>query len=248
MYSLALFLIIVLIPAMVIPKNIAAKERPYKVILEALIATSVGILFLFVVATATGASLGEQLAAMVDNMIPALMTNEGFLGNPIFSKMTPAEVQIQLSLIYAMMINSLPGYLLVMASLTSYFEYTFIAKLMSGKIRDVRKLPVFSTFSWPKSGAWGWLIIYGGSLILSNTFDIGPLVLRNVQILMEYYFFVQGAAVVFFFGARKKWPKFVPPLLVVALSISPISRGIIFILGLTDLIINIRNRIDQMVR
>lgn len=248
MYSLALFLIILLIPAMVIPKNIVIKERPYKVVLEAFIATSVGILILFVVASATGGSLGEQLAAMVDQMIPVLMGNEAFVGNPIFSGMTSAEIQTQLSLIYTAMINSLPGYLLVLASLSSYFEYSLICKLMSGKIRDVRKLPAFNTFTWPKSGVWGWLIIFAGSWILSKSFDIGPLVLGNVQILMEYYFFVQGAAIIFFFGARKIWPRFVPPLLVVVFSISPISRGIVFMLGLTDLILNIRDRMDQMVR
>lgn len=248
MYSLGLFLIIVLIPAMVIPKNIAIKERPYKVVLEALIATSVGILFLFVLATMTGGSLGEQLAEMVNRMIPVIMENEVFLKNPIFSEMTPSEVQNQLLSIYTIMINSLPGYLLVMASLTSYFEYTLIAKLMSGKLRDVRRLPAFHTFSWPKSGVWGWLIIFGGSWILSKSVDIGPLVLGNVQILMEYYFFVQGAAVLFFFGVRKKWPKFVPILLVIVFSISPISRGIIFMLGLGDLILNIRDRMDQMGR
>ncbi len=247
MYSLALFLIIVLVPAMVILKNITLKENPYKVVLQAFVLTSVGILILFVVATTTGASLGEQFAATVDQMIPLLMSNEGLSENPIFSDMTSAEIKMQLSLIYTMMINSLPGYLLVVASFASYFEYTFISKIMSAKIQDVRKLPMFSTFSWPKSGVWGWLIIFGGSWVLSNTVNFGPLVLLNVQILMEYYFFVQGAAVVFFLASRKKWPKFVPPLVVLVFALSPISRGIIFMLGLTDLILNIRNRMDQMV-
>lgn len=248
MYSLGLILIILLIPAMVIPKNIAIRETPYKVVLEGFIATSVGILFLFVVASATGVSLGEQLASMVEQLIPGLMSNEGFVGSSIFSGMTSPEIQSQLSIIYTIMINSLPGYLLVLATLTSYFEYIFIGKLMSGKIRDLRKLPAFYTFTWPKSGAWGWLIIFGGSWILSNNFDIGSLVLTNVQILMEYYFFVQGAAVLFFFCEKKKWPKFVPPLLVLAFGITPISRGVIFILGLLDLILDLRTRMDRMGR
>lgn len=246
MYSLALFLIILLVPAVVILKNIGRREQAYKVVLQAFVASSVAILILFVVATLTGSSLGEYFAATVDQMIPILMSNDGLSGNPIFSDMTPAEIKTQLSLIYTMMINSLPGYLLVVASLTSYFEYTFISKLISGKIPDVQKMPTFSTFTWPKSGVWGWLIIFGGSWILSNALDFGSLVLLNVQILMEYYFFIQGAAVVFFFAARKGWPKFVPPLVVAVFALSPISRGIIFMLGLIDLILNLRNRMDQM--
>ncbi len=245
MYSLVLFLIIVLVPAVVIPKNIVLKERPYKVVLQGFVASSVGILILFIVATITGGSLGEQFALMVDQMIPALVANEGISGNPIFKDMTPAEIKTQLSLIYTLMINSLPAYLLILASLTSYFEYTFIAKLMSGKIRDIRRLPAFANFSWPKSGVWGWLIIFAGSVVLSNTLDIGKLVLLNVQILMEYYFFLQGASVAFFLADKKKWPKFVPPLVVIIFALSPISRGLIFMLGLIDLVINIKSRLDQ---
>lgn len=246
MYSLGLFLIIVFVPVIVIPKNILINETPYKAVLEAFIASSVAILLLFIVATVTGGSLGEHLANMVEEMIPALISNPGFIGNPIFADMTSGEIQIQLATVYTTMINRLPGYLLIGASLTSYLEYTLIAKLMSGKIGEVRKLPAFHTFSWPKSGVWGWLIIFGGSWVLSQSFDFGALALANVQILMEYYFFVQGAAVLFFFSKRKRWPKFIPPLLLIGFAITPISRSIIFILGLADLILDLRSRMDNV--
>ena len=245
MVILGLLLVILVLPAMVIPKNMALGERPYKVVLEAFLAAALGILFVFILTAASGSGLGEQLAFTMKELVEMMVKEDAIIHNPAFAGKTVEEIQSQLTAVYTLMINSLPGTLLVMAAIISYFEYILIAKLASKGAREVRKLPRFRSFSWPRQGIWGWLLIFVASWILSKDFEIGSLVLSNVNVLMEFYFVVQGAAVVFFFGHQKKWPGFIPPLVVALLSAFAISRILLLMLGITDLVLNLRNRMER---
>jgi uncharacterized protein YybS (DUF2232 family) len=247
MVILGLFLVILVLPAMVIPKNMALGERPYKVVLEAFLAAALGILFVFILTAASGMGLGEQLAMAMKETVEWMVADERILNHPLFSGRSATEIQGQLISTYTVIINSLPGTLLVLAALSSYFEYILIAKIGSKGPKEIRKLPHFRSFSWPRQGIWGWLAIFIASWIFSKDFEIGALVLSNVNVLMEFYFVVQGAAVVFFFGHQKKWPGWVPPLAVLVLSVPRISRIFLFILGVTDLVLNLRDRMERPV-
>lgn len=245
MYGLGIILIILFIPAVIMIKYIPLRERPYKVLTEGTIAATLGILFVFVLASSTGVSLGERLGEMSDQAIDILLANESFMNNAALAEMSREEIIKALSAFYALLINSLPGILLVATVILSYIEYILIAKVVSRKMDNVRKLPEFKNFSLPKSALWGWLTVFGAAWLISKSFDIGAMVLINIGILMEFSFVVQGAAVIFYFMESKRVPKVVAAIVVFLFISTRITQTMIFMIGVGDLVLNFRSRMSR---
>jgi len=245
MYGLAILLIIFIVPAAIIIKNVPLRERPYKVLLEGTIAAALGIIFVFMIASITGISLGERLGELTDQAIQILISNESFMNNSAIAEMSAEEVRKALSLFYAMMINSLPGILLMFTIIVSYIEYRLIARIMARKNDNVRFLPEFKNFSLPKSALWGWLIVFFASWLISQGTHIGAVVLANVGLLMEFSFVLQGIAVLLYYFDSRRLPKPIAVILIILFISTRITQTFIFMLGVGDLVFNLRGRMAR---
>ena len=245
MYGLGIILIILFVPAAIMLKYIPMRERPYKVLTEAAAAAALGILFVFVLASSTGVSLGERLGEMSDQAIEILLANESFMNNSTLTEMNAEEIRKVLSLFYTLLINSLPGILLIITAVVSYVEYILIAKVLAKKVDSVRKLPEFKNFTLPKSALWGWLTVFGAAWLISRGFDIGEMVLINIGILMEFSFVVQGSAVIFYFMDSRRIPKPVAVIIIFLFIGTRMTQTLLFTFGVVDLVFNFRSRMTR---
>lgn len=244
MAFIGLGLVLLMSPALVLPRSMALGIRPYKAILESVIVASTGILFLFILVSATGESLGVRIASVIHELIKISVDNQAFIDIPLLQEMSNSEIKSYLINFSNIMIDNFPGFLIILSGLLSYFLYIGISKVMEKRVKKVRRLPLYKNFSWPKQGIWAWIAIYLISLFISRDFPEGGVVLSNVNMLMEFYFAFQGGAVVFFLVAKKKWPTAVAIIIVPLFMIVRIFRMGLFILGLLDLMMNLRNRMS----
>lgn len=244
MAFIGLGIILLMSPALVLPRSIIQGVRPYRAIIESVIVAATGILFLFIFISATGESLGVRIASVVHELIKIAIENQVFLDHPLFKGMSDNELSSYLINVSNIMIDNFPGLLIIISGLLSYLLYLGISKVMEKSGKKVRRLPLYKNFSWPKQGIWAWIAIYLISLLMSKDFPEGAVVLSNINMLMEFYFAFQGGAVVFFLVAKKEWPVIVAVILVPLFMVIRIFRMGLFILGLLDLMMNVRNRIS----
>lgn len=245
MYGLAIILIIFIVPAAIMLKYIPLRERPYKVLTEGTVAAAVGIIFVFMIAASTGISLGARLGEMTDQAIEILISNPSFMNNSAIAEMSAEEVRKVLSLFYAMMINSLPGILLIVTAIISYVEYQLITRTLARKNENIRMLPEFRQFSLPKSALWGWLTVFGASWLISQGSDIGAVVLANIGLLMEFSFVLQGTAVLLYYFDSRRIPKPIAVILIILFISTRITQTLIFMIGVGDLVFNLRSRMSR---
>ncbi len=245
MYGLAILLIIFIVPAAIIIKYIPMRERPYGILVQATIAAALLIIFVFMIASTTGISLGERLGELTDQAIQILISNESFMSNSAIAGMSVEEVRKALSLFYAMMINSLPGMLLMVTAIISYIEYRLISRIMARKNDNVRLLPEFKQFSLPKSALWGWLIVFFASWLISQGTHIGAVVLANIGLLMQFSFLLQGIAVLLYYFDSRRLPKPVSVILIILFISTRITQTLIFMIGVGDLVFNLRSRMTR---
>lgn len=245
MYGLGIIIIILFVPAAIMLKYVPMRERPYKVLTEATAAAALGILFVFVLASSTGVSLGERLGEMSDQAINILLANESFMNNSALAEMSADEIRKALSVFYTLLINSLPGILLIITAIFSYIEYILITKALASKVDNIRKLPEFKNFTLPKSALWGWLTVFGAAWLVSRGFDIGEMVLINIGILMEFSFVVQGSAVIFYFMDSRRIPKPVAVIIIFLFISTRMTQTLLFTFGVVDLVFNFRSRMNR---
>jgi uncharacterized protein YybS (DUF2232 family) len=71
------------------------------------------------------------------------------------------------------------------------------------------------------------------------------LIMFNLELLFTFVFSVQGLAVVFYFGFLKKIPKVVLLIVSGIFLFTWLGQTFLFLLGLTDVVLNIRKRFSM---
>ncbi len=139
-----------------------------------------------------------------------------------------------------------PGTLIVFSVVIAYLNYGLISWILSKTERKISALPPLRTFSLPKNIILGSLIIYILSYITANMGIIDKnLIMYNLELLFTFIFSIQGLAVVFFFGHMKRIPKLVILIVSGILLLIWLGQTFLFLLGLLDLVLDIRKRLSQ---
>ena len=250
MAIVAFIIAVILVPGILVFRGIMTRGNPFKTVIEAFIGASLGLLLLFIYFDITGEGLGIRLALIMKETFELLLKDQTIMSNPALKSQNPEELVQALELFYRGIINSLPAFLLVIDALSSYGQYKIISKMIGFNRRGIKRLPSFMYFSWPRQGSWILLLMFALTYIIyimNSTMGLGHLLLINVNFLMKFYFGVQGASLLFYFVYNKRWPSFTAPLITVAMSLTYVTRVMLFVLGLFDLIMNLKARMEQTV-
>jgi uncharacterized protein YybS (DUF2232 family) len=136
-----------------------------------------------------------------------------------------------------------PGTLIVFSLVIAYLNYAVISWFINKSGRKISALPPFRAFSLPKNILIGTVIIYLLSYITANMGIIDKdLLMFNLELLFTFIFSVQGLAVIFYFGHLKKIPKVILFIVSGIFMLTWIGQTFLFLLGLTDVVLNIRKR------
>jgi len=243
MYTLLILGIMILLPIPVMMKYMLAGRSAYRGILEGSFSAITGVTLVFLLFWAmTGVTFFEVLNSTlsqinVEDMNPSSYYMMGM------KELEPDAMLRALESMKEMAKLAFPGTLIVFSLVIAYLNYAVISWFINKSGRKISALPPFRAFSLPKNILIGTVIIYLLSYITANMGIIDKdLLMFNLELLFTFIFSVQGLAVIFYFGHLKKIPKVILFIVSGIFMLTWIGQTFLFLLGLTDVVLNIRKR------
>ncbi|RPF51114.1 YybS family protein [Aquisalibacillus elongatus] len=129
--------------------------------------------------------------------------------------------------------------------------YAWITQLIGHKVIKrsegvTFKFPKFREFTFPLALIWYFFIGVILTLIFPERGDMLYLVGDNLYALTGLLLSIQGLSFIFFFNHHKKWPKFIPYIVIVLFVLQPILLLYpLRILGIIDLGFHLRDRLSK---
>ncbi|HML35965.1 MAG TPA: DUF2232 domain-containing protein [Bacillota bacterium] len=245
MYTLLILLVMIFIPIPVMMRYMLSGRNAYRGILEGSLSAIMGVSLIFLVFWAmTGVTFFEALTHSLNQINISDMNMGGYyFGMKEFS---PDTMERALDSMKEMMKLAVPGTLIVFCMVIAYVNYAAISWFIRKTGKKVSALPPLRAFSLPKNILIGSLIVYLLSYITVNMGIIDKsLMMFNLEMLFTFVFSIQGLAVIFCFGYIKKIPKFVLLIISAIFIFTWLGQTFLFLLGLSDIVLNIRKRISQ---
>lgn len=247
MYTLLILIIIILIPIPVMMRYMLTRRNAYRGILEGSMSAMAGVALVFLIFwSITGATFFDVLNSVLNQISLEDMKQSSSYYMMGLAGLEPDAMQLALDNIKEMTRLAFPGTVIVFCLLLTYVNYAAISWVIHKSGRKISTLPPFRSFSLPKNIIIGSLIVYLLSYITVNMGIIDKkLMMFNLELLFTFVFSIQGLAVVFFFGYIKKIPKIVLLVISGIFIFTWLGQTFLFLLGLADLVLDIRKRFSQ---
>ena len=246
MYTLLILLIMVFLPIPAMMKYMLTGRNAYRGILEGSLSAMTGVALVFLMFwSMTGATFFEVLNLSL-NQISIEDVNLSSYYMMGLGDLEPDAMQLALDNVKEMTKLAFPGTLIVFCLVIAYLNYAMISWVIGKTGKKISVLPPFRVFSLPKNIVIGSLIIYLLSYITVSMGIIDKsLMMFSLELLFTFVFSIQGLAVIFYFGYLKKIPKFILLIVSGIFILTWLGQTFLFLLGLTDLILDIRKRFSQ---
>ncbi len=246
MYLSLIFILILIIPFIAMPKHIKLNILPpYRVILLSVIGVGVMAALILMIASFSGQGLYAQL-----HEVAKLISTEA-AGNPTMvealgmKEMSEADISQMLLMMYDRGFLILPVAVLFMGAVVSYIAYIILSNAI-GKKRDVKKLPKFREFTFPPGTAMAVMIMYiVGWILLESESGMGEMLYANFNALFDIVFVLQGIAVVLMFFHFKRIPQAVAVVASGFMVITTIGKTFMVLLGMADMFFGLRARMGN---
>lgn len=246
MYTLLILLIMIFIPIPVMMKYMLTGRSAYRGILEGSLGAMTGVALVFLVFwTMTGASFLEVLSTALNQIKVEDMNFSGYYMMGM-KTLEPDTMKAAMDQAKEMTKLAVPGAIIVFCMVFAYVNYGVISWVVGKTGKKISKLPPFRAFSLPKNIVIGSLLIYLLSYLAISIGFIGEsLLMFNLEMLFTFVFSIQGLAVVFYFGYFKRIPKIIVFIVSAIFVFTWLGQTFLFLLGLTDLVLDIRKRFYQ---
>lgn len=247
MYLEIILIIIIAVPAFVMTGMTGKNKKPYGVVGAGTVSAGVGVLLVFVVAYLMGNSIGEYMEKAIKETVNILTENDMALEALGLGDMSQKDAAAGLTKIYSTMASLLPSVFIMMASVISYIEYNIIVRIKYRKGNQLKPFAYMRDFTLKPNDVIGWFLIYlAGYLLKAIGVGAAAALVMNINALVQAIISLQGIALIFVFFYTKKIGKIVPFLASVILWILPMGRTVLFMLGMLDLLLNMRGRINKV--
>ncbi len=246
MYTLLILLIMIFIPIPVMMRYMLTGRNAYRGILEGSMSAMAGVALVFVLFwSMTGATFFEVFNTALNQVSIDNMNLSGYHMMGI-RDLQPDAMQAALDKVKEMTKLAVPGMLIVICMVITYFNYGILSWAIRKSGRKISVLPPFRTFALPRNIVLGSVLIYVLSYLIGKMGIIDKsLLMFNLELLFTFIFSIQGLAVIFSFGYFKKIPKLVVLIISCIFIVTWFGQTFLFLLGLTDIVFDIRKRISQ---
>lgn len=206
--------------------------------------TGVALVFL-IFWSMTGATFFEVLNSALNQLSVEDMNLSSYYMMGL-GDMQPDAMQLALDNVKEVTKLAFPGTIIVFCLVIAYLNYAMISWFIGKTGKKISMLPPFRVFSLPKNIVIGSLIIYFLSYITASMGIIDKsLMMFSLELLFTFVFSIQGLAVIFNIGYLKKIPKFMLLIVSGVFLLTWLGQTFLFLLGLTDVILDIRKRFSQ---
>jgi len=246
MYVFFIFLIVLIVPPPVMIRSAMKGATPYRAVLDGVIAVAVGTVFIFILAAASGQPVGEELKIGLYAAAEILVDNQSVTSALGIADLPYDQRLAVFNTVYDYAVNIFPASIIIWAMPVAYFEYLILAKLINRKQPKFQKLPAFREFGLPRNALIGFIIIFILSwLVMAIGIVPNDTIYENVNLLFEFVFAIQGAAVLFFFCYTRRIPKVVAIIVTILLFNINAGQMVLFLLGITDLAFGLKGRMGR---
>lgn len=247
MYLLLIFLMSFIIPLIALPGLIKKRiGSPYRIVLYASLISSAAAFMVFAVAAMSGESVFSQLDSTIDAMADILARDNSVAEIMNMSDVAVSERADFFTKLYQEVFESLPASIMTFNAVIAYFEYILMSRTMTAKNVGVRLMPKFREFSLPAGTIWGILIMYLVSWLMTTTETLpNDLLYVNMDLIFDFVLALQGISVVFMLFHMKKLPRAVAVVVIIVLWGTYMGRWILIMLGMFDIIIGLKIRIQN---
>ncbi|MBK5245823.1 MAG: DUF2232 domain-containing protein [Peptostreptococcaceae bacterium] len=246
MYLFTIMLLTFILPLIIVLAGIKKNNVPYAVILQSALVLGFLLVMLFGFAWATGEPLGALILKEIDLTVKTIVETPNLLKIAGLQGIGKVEAANLLTEAYAVAINMIPSTMICWGLIFSYFDYKLISNNMKKRGKEVLMLPDFSDFSLPRRAIYGCLLIYVLSwMVVGLKIVSEDAMLLNVQAIIEFVFAVQGFAVVIYTTKQKKMNKILRWAIYIMLFVSPFGRKFLALFGFFDLLVGIRQKLEN---
>ena len=246
MYTFLILAIMIFIPIPIMMRYMLTGRNAYRGILEGSLSAVTGVALVFLVFwSMTGATFFDVLTSSLSQIKVEDLNMSGYYAMGM-KQLQPDAMQLALENMKEMTKLALPGTLIVFCLVIAYLNYGLLSWLIGKTGRKISPLPSFRTFSLPRNIIIGSLIVYLLSYISANMGIIDKnLMMFSLEILFTFVFSMQGLAVIFYFGYLKKIPRVVLVVISAIFVLTWLGQTFLFLLGMLDIILDIRKRFSQ---
>ena len=249
MYLLIIILLTLIYPLALVAIGIRKKLPPYHVIGKTLLSMTIFFVLIFAISAITGEPLGESIYKEIEFSVNEIVKTPSLLEALRLSDIETSEAKAVLMNVYTRLINMLPSIVITWGLVLAYLYYLSIAGILKKLDKEVLPMPPFSSFTLPRRAILGSFLIYVLSLIAVKLQIVAEdAMLLNIQSLIEFAFAIQGLAVMVFNITKRKINRFLGGLLCIIVFTSSLGRMLLSFLGFLDLLLGIRQKIENQLK
>lgn len=245
MYLSLIFLLTLLIPCISMPKPIKmAIASPYRIVLASIITTCGAAAVIFMVAAMSGESVYSQLYEICKIISKEAASNPMVTESFKMAEVGEDDLYKMFLTVYDRSLKLLPVSIMFMSAIVSYIAYIIQSNILSKKYK-VRKMPKLREFSFPHGAAMAVMLMYLVAWIMAESgSSTNEMLYLNMNMLFDTVFSIQGITVVLMFFHMKRLPKAVGIIVLVIMWCTSIGRMFLVLMGMCDLIIGLKVRIN----
>jgi len=245
MYFSMIILMILIMPLLIMPREIKSGIRsPYSIIVRTTVSITAMIALIFMGAAMSGSDVYSEMYKIMELGAQEAASNEQ--AAEVFGmEADSVDTRVKaLMTVYSSALKQMPACLMLIAAVVSYLEYMMLAKIQ-GRKRNVKKLPPFREFSFPSNAGMAvTFMLLAGILMFEVEAEIGEMMYLNMNLIFDMVFSIQGISVILMFFHMKRSPKILGIGIAAVLWITYIGRLLLMILGILDLTVNLKKRIQ----
>lgn len=246
MLTLIILLMMIFIPVPVMLRHMLNGRDAYRGVLEGSLSAITGVAAFFLIYwSMTGVTFFDTINSVLSRISVEDMNMDAYtmLGA---KPLQPDEMQLMLDNMKETTKLAIPGLLIIFCMIIAYVTYASISWVLGKSGKKITALPPFRSFSLPKNIVIGSLIVYILSYLTVNMGIIDrSLMMYNLEMLFTFIFSIQGLAVIFYFGFRKRIPKVIVVVIAGIFFLTRLGQTFLFLLGLLDVVLDIRKRFSQ---
>ena len=246
MYLLLIFFLIIVVPLIVMPKNIlTGNGTPYGIVLRAALCVSTAALAVFVAASLTGQGVFAQVQDAVEDLAKTLAADQNVADMFGLADASGQERTRFFTELYSGIFELLPVDIMIWGAVVAYAEYALLSRILKRRMPAVKRLPPLREFSFPRNSVTGVVLMYLLSWILTITGILSnDLLYVNMNFLFDFVFSLQGVSAVLMFFHMKRVPKAIGIIIALLIWMIVIGRMMLVLLGMLDLLLNMKARIQ----
>lgn len=243
MYLDLIVLAVLLFPVWGVTAMINKKAKPFYAVGIGAVFAGAGALTVMMIAVSSGVSISTEINNYIDDTVKILTANQQYMEMLNSMGVKSADAASYLKEMYSAVAQIMPALVFIIGGLVSYIEYNILVKIKYRKNDGYKPLAYIRNFALRSEDVLGWFGIYCiGYLLQIVGFRDASSVVININVMIEMLIALQGVSMIMLVGHIKKIPKLLVGGIVLVGWMIPVGKSVIFVIGMIDLIFNIRRR------